>query len=87
MTKGHQSSYNESAASAWCQQNVDWWSRLKKYQDTHHPTHSATTNGKVMDMDDEAAGRLKSTDLHCIIAAALEGHDKQPTDYHALRHK
>jgi hypothetical protein len=38
-----------------------------------------------MDTDDEAAGRLRSTDLHCIIAAALEGYEKQPTAYHTLR--
>jgi hypothetical protein len=38
-----------------------------------------------MDMDDEAAGRLRSTDLHQIIAAALEGREKQPTAYNALR--
>jgi hypothetical protein len=28
-----------------------------------------------MDTDDEVAGRLRSTDLHSIIAAALEGHE------------
>ena len=38
-----------------------------------------------MDTDDEAAGRLRSTDLHCIIVAALEGHEKKPIHYHALR--
>jgi hypothetical protein len=38
-----------------------------------------------MDTDDEAAGRLRSTDLHCIIVAAVEGHEKQPIHYHALR--
>ncbi len=38
-----------------------------------------------MDTDDEAAGRLRSTDLHCIIIAALEGHEKKPIHYHALR--
>jgi hypothetical protein len=38
-----------------------------------------------MDIDDEAAGRLRSTDLHRIIVAVLEGHDKQPIHYHALR--
>ena len=26
MTKRNWSSYNETAASAWCQQNADWWS-------------------------------------------------------------
>jgi hypothetical protein len=39
-----------------------------------------------MDTDDEVAGQLRSTDLHCIIAAALEGHEKQPTTAnHAIR--
>jgi hypothetical protein len=38
-----------------------------------------------MDTDDEAAGQLRSTDLHPIIAAALEGHGKQPSACHALR--
>ncbi len=38
-----------------------------------------------MDTDDEAAGRLRSTDLNHIIVAALEGHEKQPIYYHALR--
>jgi hypothetical protein len=38
-----------------------------------------------MDMDDEAAGQLRSTDLHCIIAAALEKYEGQPTAFHALR--
>jgi hypothetical protein len=28
---------------------------------------------------------LSSTDLHLIVAAALEGHEKEPTAYHALR--
>jgi hypothetical protein len=28
---------------------------------------------------------LRSTDLHCIIVAALEGHEKQPIHDHALR--
>jgi hypothetical protein len=38
-----------------------------------------------MDTDDEAAGQLRSTDLHRIVAAVLEGYEKQPTAYHALR--
>ncbi len=38
-----------------------------------------------MDTDDEAAGRLRRTDLHRIIVAAFEGHEKQPIHYHALR--
>ncbi len=39
----------------------------------------------MMDTDDKLAGGLRSTDLQCIIAAALEGHEKQPTAYNALR--
>ncbi len=39
----------------------------------------------MMDTDDEAAGRLRSTDLHCIIVAALKEQEKQPIHYHALR--
>jgi hypothetical protein len=86
MTKGHGSSHNETAASAWHQGNTDWWSEIKKTNhDTHHPGISLTTRCGAMDTDDEAAGQLRSTDLHRIIAAALEGHDKQPTVYHALR--
>ncbi len=38
-----------------------------------------------MDTDDESAGRLRSTDLHPIIVAALEGHEKKPIHFHALR--
>ncbi len=38
-----------------------------------------------MDTDDEATGGLRSTDLHHIIVAALEGHEKRPIHYHALR--
>jgi hypothetical protein len=30
MTKGYQSSHNETAASAWRQQNADWRSEIKK---------------------------------------------------------
>ncbi len=30
ITKGYWSSYNETAASAWQQQNADWWSEIKK---------------------------------------------------------
>jgi hypothetical protein len=39
----------------------------------------------MMDTDDEATGRLRSTDLHLMIVAAPEGHEKQPIHYHALR--
>jgi hypothetical protein len=29
ITKGYRSSLNETAASAWQQQNTDWWSKMK----------------------------------------------------------
>jgi hypothetical protein len=57
----------------------------KTDHDTHHLENSPTNSCGTMDMDDEAAGQLRSTDLHCIIVAALEGHEKQPIAYHALR--
>jgi hypothetical protein len=86
MTKGYQSSHNETAASAWQQQNADWWLEMKKTNhNTHHPENSPTNRCGTMDTDDEAAERLKSTDLHCKIVAALEGHEKKPIHYHALR--
>jgi hypothetical protein len=50
--------------------------------DYHHPANSATTIGGVMDMDDEAGRQLRSIELHCIVAAALKRHEKQPTAYH-----
>jgi hypothetical protein len=37
------------------------------------------------DTDDEATGRLRRTDLHRIFVAALEGHEKKPIHFHALR--
>jgi hypothetical protein len=86
MTKGYQSSHNETASSAWQQQNADWWSEMKKTNhDTHHPENSPTNRCGTMDTDDEATGQLRSTDLHRIIVAALEGHEKQPIHYDALR--
>ncbi len=57
----------------------------KTNQNTHHPENFPTNRCGMMDTDDEAAGRFRSTDLHCIIVAALEGHEKQPIHYHALR--
>jgi hypothetical protein len=86
MTKEYWSSHNETAASAWQQQNADWWSEIKKTNhDTHHPENSPTNRCGTMDTDDEAAGRLRSADPNRIIVAALEGHEKQPINYHALR--
>jgi hypothetical protein len=86
MTKGYWSSHNETAASAWRKQNADWWSEMKKTNhNIHHSENSPTNLCGPMDTNDEAAGRLRSTDLHCIIVAALEGHEKKPIHYHALR--
>jgi hypothetical protein len=86
MTKGYRSSHNATAASAWQQQNADWWSEMTKTNhDTHHPKSSPTNRCGTIDTDDEATGRLRSTDLHPIIVAALDGHEKQPIHYHALR--
>jgi hypothetical protein len=57
----------------------------KTNHNTHHQENFPTNRCGTMDTDDEAAGRLRSTDLHCIIVAALKGHKKQPIHYHALR--
>jgi hypothetical protein len=57
----------------------------KTNHNTHHPEHFSTNRCGTMDTDDEASGRLRSTDLHRIIVAALEGHEKKPIHYHALR--
>ncbi len=87
ITKRYWSSHSETAASAWQQGNADWWSEMKKTNhDTHHPENSPSNSRcGTMDTDDEATGRLRSTDLHCIIVAALEGHEKKPIHFHALR--
>jgi hypothetical protein len=86
MTKGYWSIHNETAASAWQQQNAGWWSEMNKTNhNTHHPEHSPTNRCGTMNTYDEAAGRLRSTDLYRIIVAALEEHEKKPIHYHALR--
>ncbi len=86
LTKGYQSSHNETAASAWQQQNTYWWLEMKKANhNIHHPENSSTNTCGPMDTDDEAIGWLQSTDLHCIIVAALEGWEKKPVQYHVLR--
>ncbi len=86
MMKGYQSSHNETAASAWRQRNADWWSEMNKANhNIHHPENSPTNSCEPMDTDDEAAGRLRSTNLYWIIVAALEGHEKKPIHYHVLR--
>ena len=88
MTKGYRSRHDEIAASAWRQRNADWWSEMKKTNHTtHHPESFPSNRCGTMDTDDEAAERLRSTDLHRIIVAALEGHEKKPIYYHALRKK
>ncbi len=56
----------------------------KTNHNTHYPENSPTNRCGTMDTDDEAAGRLRSTNLRHIIVAALEGHEKQPIHYHAL---
>jgi hypothetical protein len=57
----------------------------KTNHNTHQQENSPTNRCGTMDTDDEAAGQLRRTDLHHIIVAALEGHEKQPIHYHALR--
>ncbi len=57
LTKGYQSSHNETAASAWQQQNTDWWSEIQKTKhNTNHPENSPTKRCGTMDTDDEAPG-------------------------------
>ncbi len=59
MLKGYWSSHNETAASAWQQQNANWWSEMKKANhNIHHPEKSPTKSCGPMDTDDDAAGRL-----------------------------
>jgi hypothetical protein len=57
----------------------------KANHNIHHHENSQTNSCGPMDTDDEAAGRLRSTDLHCIIVAALDGREKKPVHYHVLR--
>ncbi len=52
----------------------------------HHENYSTTSCGPMdSESDHEAAGRLQSTDLHCIIVAALDGRDKKSLHYHVLK--
>jgi hypothetical protein len=74
MSKGHQSIHNETAATARCQRNTDSWSEMKTAK--HDTSPLAKTMDKATDLDDEATGRLCSTDLYRITTAALEGQDK-----------
>ncbi len=43
-TKGHWSSHNETAASAWRQQNAEWWSEIKNK--SWHQSNSTHCNHK-----------------------------------------
>jgi hypothetical protein len=71
MMNGYWSSHNETAASAWRQQNADWWSEIKKTNhNTSHPENSPTNRCGTMNTDDEATRRLRSIDLHRIIVAS-----------------
>jgi hypothetical protein len=54
MSKGHQSSHNKTAATAWCQRNTDWWSEMKTAK--HDTSPLAKAMDKATDLDDEAAG-------------------------------
>ncbi len=45
----------------------------KSKQNSSPSAKMATSMGETTDMDDEAAGRLSSTDLHRIVMAAMEG--------------
>jgi hypothetical protein len=86
MTKGHQSSTNETNATAWRQRNANWWSEMKKANHDTTPTAKmANTTGGVMNMNDKATGQFSSTALNCTIAASVERHDKQHLAYHELR--
>jgi hypothetical protein len=82
MSKGHQSSHNKTAATAWCQRNAGWWSEMKTAK--HDTSLFAKAMDKATNLDDEAAGQLSSTDLYHITMAALEDHVKQCLAYHAL---
>jgi hypothetical protein len=69
MSKGHRSSHNEIAATAWRQRNADWWSEMKKAK--QNSAKLTTPIGQTTNLNDEAPGKLSYSDLHCIITAAL----------------
>jgi hypothetical protein len=70
MSKGHQNSHNETAATAWHQCNANWWSEIKTTK-----SHNSPLKNKAMEeIDNKAAGQLSSMELFCITAAALEGY-------------
>jgi hypothetical protein len=54
MSKGHQSSHNETTATAWRQRNTDWWSEMKMAKHETSPLSKAMD--KATDLDDKAAG-------------------------------
>jgi hypothetical protein len=54
MSKGHQSSHNKTAATAWHQPNTDWWSEMKMAKHDTFPLAKAMD--KATDLDDGAAG-------------------------------
>jgi hypothetical protein len=54
MSKGHQSSHNKTAATAWRQRNTDWWSEMKMAK--HDTFLLAKAMDKATDLDNEAAG-------------------------------
>ncbi len=53
MSKGHQSSHNEYAATAWRQCNADRWSEMKRKNKSEK---MRTVSNEATDNDDEAAG-------------------------------
>jgi hypothetical protein len=67
MSKGHQSSHNKTAATAWHQRNTDWWSEMKMAKHDTSPLAKAMDN--ATDLDDEAAGQLSSTNLYLITSS------------------
>jgi hypothetical protein len=82
MSKGHQSSHNEIAATVWRQRNAGWWSEMKMAK--HDTSLLAQATDIATDLDDKVAGQLSSTDFYHITMVALEGHVKRRLAYHAL---
>jgi hypothetical protein len=82
MSKGNRSNHNEIAATAWRQRNADWWSEMKNSK--QNLAKSTIPINQTTNLNDEAAGWLSHSDLHCIITAALEGKQKQQHAYRAL---
>jgi hypothetical protein len=55
MSKGHQSSHNKTAATAWRQRNTNWWSEMKTAKHVTSPLAKAMD--KATDLDEKAAGQ------------------------------